>query len=491
MHYTPHLIVAALALTATTSTFAAAQNPDSEHAPAWGGFRGANGSGTAAGATLPEALDAAEQLVWKVALPTGYSSPIIGAGRVFATGHDGDKLVTLAFDEASGEVLWRRDVEFKGKRPGGNSYAAPTPATDGQRVFALFHHVGMVAYDVEGKELWRNALGAPYNIPHGLATSPLVHDGAVVLQLDQDGDSALVCLDAATGKERWRTVRDGALHSYATPALYTPSGGAPQIVVSGSYQVAGYSLATGAKIWWVSGAAWQSKAVPLFFEDLCIVSSFMPSSSEFGVPNLGQSFEQALADKDEDGNGVLERSEWKHDVMQQTWFIWDLDGDEKLDAREYAYLQSTQTAKGGLFAIDLEIEGQPLVGDVTETHVAWQNDGRRGLSDVVSPVLVGANLFVMKDGGILTAIDARTGKLGKQGRVGEPDDYYASPVAADGRILATSLSGQLSLLSGVDEWEVLSAAAVEGKVWSTPALAHGRVYVRAEKELFCFGAKDA
>lgn len=243
---------------------------------------------------------------------------------------------------------------------------------------------------------------------------------------------------------------------------------------------------TGARLWWISGAAWQSKCVPQFYEDLCLVSSFMPPSSEFGVPNLGQSFADALAEKDKDANGAIDREEWQHDVMQQTWFIWDLDGDNRLNAREYEYLQSTQTAKGGLFAIDLEVEGAPRRGDVTATHMAWQYDGRRGLSDVVTPLLVGGTVYVLEDGGLLTALDARTGEVGKQARVGEPDDYFASPVAAGDRLLTASLSGQLAVIACGAEWEVVSTAKVEGKVWATPALADGRLFVRAESQLSCF-----
>lgn len=488
------------------SVAAAASLPED---PAWGGFRGANGSGTAPAAALPAKLDVAAHLRWKAPVPKGYSSPVLAAGRLFTTGHeriappkvegavdpaapkppDRHKVFTVALDAESGKELWRAEVEFEGKRPGGNSFAAPTPATDGARVYALFHHVGMIAYDLDGKELWRNPLGAPYNIPHGLATSPLVVDGAVVLQLDQDGGSALVCLDAATGKERWRTAREGALHSYSTPALYRPKSGGPQVIVSGSYEVASYALETGAKLWWVTGTAWQSKAVPQFFEDLCIVSSYMPSSTEFKVPTLNQTYAEALAERDTDKSGTLERKEWDHEVMQQTWFIWDLDGDEALSEKEYDYLRSTQSAMGGLYAIDLEVEGKPLAGDVTATHMAWQIDGRRALSDVVSPVLVDGKLFLLKDPGIMTVVDARTGEVGKSERIGD-DEFYASPVAAGGRVLLASLSGQLSLLSGAAEWEVLTTAALDdvvGKVWSTPALAYGRVYVRSEGEVYCFG----
>jgi outer membrane protein assembly factor BamB len=479
----PLLILSLITVAPAAAREAAAAEPD---APAWGGFRGANASGTAAEAHLPAQLEVA----WEAALPSGYSSPVIAGGKVFATGRAANELFTVALDAATGKELWRGKVEFEGKRPGGNSFAAPTPATDGGRVFALFHHVGMVAYTVDGEELWRNTLGAPYNIPHGLATSPVVHGDVVLVQLDQDGGSALVCLEAATGKERWRTPRESALHSYATPVVHTLPGGAQQVIVSGSYQVEGYDLATGELRWWVTGLSWQSKAVPVFFEDFCIVSNYMPSSTEFNLPRMRQPFEEVLAERDADKDGTIGRKEWDDEALQQTWFIWDLDGNDLLDAKEYAYLQSTQTAIGGVLAIDLDIDGKPLAGDVTGSHVAWRYEGRRGLSDVVSPVLVGGNLFLLKEGGILTALDARTGEVGKQGRVGEPDQYFASPVAADGRILAASLSGQLAVIDASAEWEVLATQALEGKVWSTPALAHGRVYVRAEEKLYCLAQKD-
>ncbi|MEM9799425.1 MAG: PQQ-binding-like beta-propeller repeat protein [Planctomycetota bacterium] len=447
----------------------------------WGRFRGPNGLGLVEG-TLPETLDAVESLLWAVEIPAGYSSPIVVDGRVILTGATETHLVTLSLDEESGEEVWRREIEYDGKRPGANSSAAPTPATDGKRLFALFHHIGMVAYDLDGEELWNNDLGAPFNIPHGLATSPVLHERRILLQLDQDSGSALVCLDAETGDEVWRTPREGAAHSYSTPAIHAPEEGPAVAIVSGSYEISGYSVETGERLWWVTGSAWQAKAVPLVMGDLCLVSAFMPLSGEMGLPRVSGDFAAALEEHDANGNGMIERDEWDHDMMQQTWFIWDRDGDDALSESDFAYFASTQTAKGGLFAIRLGGKG-----DVTESHVAWTYDNRRALSDVITPLVVDDVVFLLRDGGFLTALDATSGEQLEDGRVGESDQYYASPVGAGGRMLVAGMSGMISVVDAAADWETIATITLEdaGRVWSTPALSDGRILVRGQQRLFC------
>ena len=473
------IYLSTLAVTLTVAHLALVAPSD----PDWGGFRGNHGSGTAPGATLPANLDLDSMLVWKSELPKGYSSPIVVGDRVFVTGVEGDRLLTLCLDAHTGELLWHRKEAFDGKRPGGNSSAAPTPASDGERIFTLFHHLGLIVYDIYGEELWRNDLGAPFNIPHGLSTSPVVHEGALLIQLDQDSESELICLDAVTGDIRWRTQREGAVHSYATPAVHQPEIGPAEVVVSGSYEIVAYSLESGERLWWVTGSAWQTKAVPLYHCGLWIVSAYMPLSGELGLPPMNASFEAAVAERDQDGDGLISKEEWPDKALGRTWFIWDRDGDDKLGPADYAYLISTQTAKGGVFAI--RAGGR---GDVTDTGIAWTYDNRRGVSDVVSPVVIDETLFLLKDGGLLTAIDVQTGEVGKSGRIGEPDQYYASPVAADGRLFSASLSGQLTLIDGEADWQVLSTTSVEaGRIWSSPALAHGRIYLRGQESLLCLG----
>jgi outer membrane protein assembly factor BamB len=449
--------------------------------PEWGGFRGNNSTGIAAHAELPDILDMETNLLWRTEIPRGYSSPTICGERVFITGADKEQLSTLCLDRWSGEVLWTASLPYDGKRPGANSPAAPSPVTDGERVYSVFHHAGLITYDMQGQELWRKDLGA-INIPHGLATSPLVYKGLLVQMIDQDTGSFLLGLDAASGEERWRTERNNVRHSYSTPTMYTPAEGEAQIIVSGSFQIAGYSLRDGSKLWWVDGGAWQTKAVPVVDGDLCIVNSFMLSTSEMGIPKFSGTFEELLELRDENGNGFLDREEWDHELIQQIWFILDLDGDSRLDSVDWDYALATTRALGGLFAIQLGGSG-----NVTDTHVRWFADDRRGLPDIPSPLVLDGTIYMIKRGGIFTALDAATGKVLQRGRVGESDAYYASPVAAGKRILLASQSGQLLILDADRGWEEVSAGSVDEEVWSTPALAGQHVLVRSLSALYCFG----
>ena len=100
-------------------------DPDQPDQPEWGGFRGNNGAGVAQSEQLPEALDPEGNLVWRTEVPSGYSSPTVAGERLFLTGAEGEALETICLDRHTGEVRWRREVPFDGKRPGANSPAAP------------------------------------------------------------------------------------------------------------------------------------------------------------------------------------------------------------------------------------------------------------------------------------------------------------------------------------------------------------------------------
>ena len=146
----------------------------------------------------------------------------------------------------------------------------------------------------------------------------------------------------------------------------------------------------------------------------------------------------------------------------------------------------SRRASGGLFAIDLGGEG-----DVTESHVSWRFPDRRGLPDCPSPLVMDDLLYLIKEGGLLTAVDTETGEVAKQGRVGESDQYFASPVGAGGRIVTASLGGKLAVLRAGRDWEVLSVVDLGEELWSTPAIAGGQVFVRTQEALWCFEELEA
>lgn len=457
--------------------------------PLWGGFRGNHGRGVSEETGLPAALDPEHGLKWRVDVPAGYSSPVVAGDDVFLTGalattegkKVSGKLVTLCLDTATGATRWRHELEFSGTQPGNGNCAAPTPATDGKIVVALFHHFGLVAYDVAGKELWRRPMG-PFVIPHGMSGSPVLEDGLVLVQADQNQGSYLTALDAATGVQRWRADRAGFSHSYATPAVHRPAEGPAQVIVSGALQITSYALASGEKLWWFDGTCRQTKGVPVLDGGRCYVKAYLRPASEMHMGGIDLDFAKLLTQHDRDEDGKLSRDEFGQPRMHELWSDLDQDGDELLNAEEWELAMSSP--RGGLFA--LENTGK---GDVTSSSLVWRVDDRRCLSGVTSPVIVGSMMFLLGEGGLLTSLSVTDGKILKQERMGEPDKYYASPVAADGKLYLASLGGLLTVVRAVPDWEVLATHALEeAEIWATPALAGKAVFVRSTEALYCFVA---
>ncbi|MFG0318639.1 MAG: PQQ-binding-like beta-propeller repeat protein [Planctomycetota bacterium JB042] len=444
----------------------------------WSRFRGPNGEGVAE-ASLPAALSKEENLRWRTEVPPGYSSPVLTDDAIFLTAADGVALLTICLDRETGEERWRRAApkELESPHAGVNSPVSPTPATDGENVFVFFERFGLVSYDAAGEERWRREMG-PYKTPYGLAASPILVDDRLVLLCDQDVDSFLLAVDAATGEERWRTPRVGVTHGFSTPIVRTADDGTRELIVSGSYEVAGYDAATGARRWWVTGMAWQAKSVPVLDGDVLYVHSWMAAPSELGVPKVTMEWSEARETYDADEGGTLSRAEAKDLGIVPVWFLYDLDKSGELDATEWAFVRARSFAESGLYAIRLGGEG-----DLTEDAILWR--AKRSLPNIPSPLLHGGFLYLLKEGGILSALDPADGSTAKSERV-EGTGYFASPVAAGDRLLLASHEGTLTVLSAGADFEVVSVGELEEEIWATPAISGRHVFVRTQRALYCF-----
>lgn len=455
-------------------------------APLWTRFRGPNGTGVHPTASLPAAVAPdAETLRWRRDTPPGYSSPVLTEDAVVITGHEGCFLFTIAVDRRTGDVLWRRECPAELERPHANvnTPCSPTPVTDGENVVVYHPPFGLVSYDGLGKERWRFPL-EELNVAYGAGTSPVLFEGTVLLQADQDTGSYLLALDAETGEERWRVDRPGITHGFSSPTVHDPGDGPARAIVSGSYRVGAYDLATGDRAWWVTGMAWQAKSLPIVGADRVYVHSWMASPTELGTKEITQTWEEATAELDGDGDGLVSKEEAASLELGRIWFLYDLDQDDALDEEEWGYALARATAGNGLFAIDPGGEG-----DVTDTHVRWS--WRRSLPNVPSPLLLDGVLYVLKEGGILTALDAETGETLKAGRIeGALDGYFASPVAAGGELLVASHEGLVARLKAGPEWEVLDVADFEAEIWATPAIAEDGLYLRTQEAMFAFDAPE-
>jgi outer membrane protein assembly factor BamB len=265
----------------------------------WPQFRGTEARGVATDSRLPDRWSATENIEWKRDLPgRGWSSPIVWESRVFLTtvvntgeteapkkglyfGGDRPKppesehqWKVLCLDLQNGERLWERQVHQGTPETPihlKSSYASETPVTDGQRVYCYFGNLGVFCFDMEGNELWRKPIAAhAMRFGWGTAASPVLHDGVLYLVNDNEEESYLLALDAATGEERWRTPRDEK-SNWATPFVWRNSQRV-EIVTPGTGQVRSYDL-QGNLLWSLQGMSSITIATPFADNDLLYISS--------------------------------------------------------------------------------------------------------------------------------------------------------------------------------------------------------------------------
>lgn len=457
--------------------------------PAWDRFRGPNGGGVIEAKDLPDEIDVAKNLKWKIEMPPGFSSPILWDDRIYLTAHEDGNLFTIAVARSNGKILWKQGApkNLPGKPKGPNSPVSPTPSADADgNVYAFFANYGLVSYDRTGKERWRHEV-PPINNPYVAGASPIVYRDTLIMVVDQDTDSYLLALNARDGKVKWKQARKGVTHSFSTPIIWEPKGGKhpAQVLVSGSFRVTGYDIATGAPLWWASGMAWQAKTHPVIGDDDTLyIHSWMADLNQLGVKT--DPWEKVLeqADTDKDGKLTAKEGGALSKELQGLFFLFDLNKDGFLDQEEWQMQRDRNTARNGLYAIRLAPGAK---GDLTETHVKWRYD--KSLGNLPSPLLYRNVLYVLKEGGILTALNPEDGKVLKQGRVeGAVDGYAASPIAADGKIYLASQKGKISILEPGADWKVRGKVTdLQEDLWATPAIAaDGRIYVRTQAALYCF-----
>ncbi len=218
----------------------------------WPRWRGPDGSGLSAGSPLPERWSTTDRVAWSVPIPgEGASSPVVRGKAVFLTSarERGTVRIVHRLDLETGAIRWSGEIDDPDpeRTSALTGHAAPTPAVDASRVVAFFGNAGVVAYDLEGKRLWRTSLGA-FDTELGIASSPILWGDLVIVVADHDGESFLAGLDAASGRIRWKTPRPGLARSWSTPIV-----AAGELVVNAQDELRGYDPGSGRELWKVTG----------------------------------------------------------------------------------------------------------------------------------------------------------------------------------------------------------------------------------------------
>ena len=454
----------------------------------WSQFRGPNGSGVSTTTGLPEAFGPSKNVIWKTALPAGHSSPVLTEDRLFVTAHTSDKLLVISLDRKTGKILWQREAPRaqQGRLQNVNGPASPTPVTDGSNVYVFFQDYGMLSYDRDGKERWKLPLG-PFNMFYGFGASPILVDDKVILPVDQDHPTSyLIAVDKNSGKVRWKVDRPIVISGYSTPIVYQPKQGPKQIVIPESFQLSAYSVADGKRVWWVRGLACEMKSIASQDGEYLYINGWGFPQNQPGQQVPTVPFEEGLARYDKDKDRHITKAEAtgaeKMDkILNAAFEAFDMNRDEKLDAKDWEVFRAMLASENGLLAIKMGGEG-----DQTETAVRWRY--QKPVPQVPSTLLYKGVLYMINDSGILLSFNPATGEVLKQGRLhGAIDKYFSSPVAADDKVFLIGQGGQVSVLKAGGDWQVLAVNELDDECFATPAIADGRIYIRTRSALYAFG----
>lgn len=448
----------------------------------WSQFRGPNGSGVDSAAGYPVAFSPTNNVVWKVAMPYGQSSPVVAGGHVYLTASEGARRLTICLDAATGRELWRRDITPSRRQDAfhANDPASPTAAADEDGVVVFFADFGLAAYTPDGKDRWTLPLG-PFKSFYGMAGSPVLTGDLVVMLCDQRSGSFLIALDRKTGARRWRRERPEAVEGWATPIVFRPATGTKdtELIVLGSTRLEAFASETGEPRWWMPLGSSGSMGTPVVSGDTIFVSTL--GSTEPALP----AFDGYLQKLDTNKDRRLSASEFRVDKEMGEHFGWiDADGDDVITEKEWNATRDLALGDYGTIAV----RPAGARGKLDASAVRWRF--QKNLPYIPAPLIYQDVLYLVKTGGIITSLDPATGRSLKEGRsLDALGEYYASPVAADGKVFLANAEGKITVLKASPQWEVLGVNDLGDEIHSTPALSGGRLYVRTRGSIYCFGAR--
>jgi outer membrane protein assembly factor BamB len=464
----------------------------------WPQFRGPNCSGHAAkGQDPPVEFGLKEKVIWKTPVLSGHSSPCIWGDKIFLTGFDKEKkeLQVFCLDRISGNIQWNRVVPTEQIEELERicSPAQATPAADGERFYIHFGSYGILCYDFVGNQKWKVPLPIPSTKKYGAASSPIVVGNLVILNRDELNDPYLLGVDRQTGKTVWKQVQPSRALNYSTPIVW-----GEQLVVHRAYGVVAHKVANGTRVWSVSINTYGT-STPVIGNNVLFVGACTPRGEPVQLPKLPD-FKIVIEKYDKNGDNKISNRELPLDLkisdrpeianVEETkspirWWLQriDLNKDSLIDQTEwkgFSDLGLAVSKEHGLVAIRLGGKG-----DVTSTHVLRQE--KRFIPEVPSPLYHDGRVYMIKDGGTVSCMDAKTEKLLYRERLGAAGLYCSSPIYADGRIYIASRKGIITVFKVGDTLEVLAKNDLKEQIFATPAIVDNKLYVRTVKHMYAFG----
>ncbi|BDC48804.1 hypothetical protein F183_A11200 [Bryobacterales bacterium F-183] len=438
----------------------------------WSRFRGPNGSGIATGnSSYPIEFARDRNMLWRTPVRPGKSSPVLTDRHLFLTAFDDQTLYTQCFDRATGKLLWERGEPLAHKLGTNalNHPAAISPVTDGSNVYVFFKDLGLLSYTPAGKLRWRVPLG-PFTNSQGLGAAPILARDMIILQVDQLEDSYLAAFAIKDGKQRWKVAREES-ESWGTPLLWKGD----TIVTVGANQIGGHRITDGKRVFTFPGASPSMVASPILDDANNILYAF-----GYGYAT-SLPFERLLERSDKNKDGKLSPDEYGTLNVLRAAGQYMGNRDGTVTAHEWDLWNRHVQGPSGLIALDLK-PAQP--------KLLWRYE--KGFDSVIpSPLLHAGILYSVRNGGILTAFDVRTGEVTKTARIpGALGGYAASPTFAAGHLYICSEEGKVAVLKPGPQWDLVQLNDLKEDIFATPAFSRGVIFIRTAEALYAFGLKN-
>ncbi len=397
----------------------------------WDRWRGPNNDGISQATNVPIRWGQTENVQWRFPLlGEAASTPVVWEDNIFLTSTEGDALVLMCIS-TEGEELWKRTIARGNRvvRRGEGNFAAPSPVTNGEHVWAFFGTGDLVCYDFQGNEIWHTNLAKRYgrfNLYFVMATTPLLDKDRLYMQLIHSGAWLVLALDKMTGEEIWKHKRksdatEECEHAYTSPILYRDAE-REYLVVHGADYVTAHSLEDGSEIW------------------------------RCGDLNPKRNYNYTLR------------------------FVASPVATEGL-------IVVPSAKNGPVVGIDPAAQG-----DVTNSK--WQRwKLRQGTPDVPSPLIHDGLVYLCRENGDLICLDAETGQQLYRERT-HRHRHRASPVYANGYIYLTSRDGVITVVKAGREFEVVASNSMGETIAASPVITNKALYLRSYEALYAIGEKE-
>ncbi len=467
----------------------------------WPQFRGPNSSGIAQGPAGPINFGPGQNEVWHVPLGPGHSSPCIVGDVIYVTTFAADRqqFGIVCLNRADGTIRWQRELQVERVERGHPSFnpASSSPAADQERVVAYFGSYGLICFDKSGKKQWERRMPLTKSYA-GNATSPAILGDQVILYRGNYVDHFLLSLDKRTGEELWRVDQTetftGEMACTACPIV-----AGDQLIVHTARALQAFDLASG-KRRWVVKCATTATSTPILAGQEVIVAA----CNKLGEPALRPafpSFEELLDKHDRDKDQQISRDEFP-----KLWIFHRPEGieapqngatvrferadrnrDREIDAQEWrdqlAGIEKfrSQYNTHGILAVPLNSQGVLDEDDIRVLET-------QGIPEVPSPLCDGQYVYLVKNGGVLTCLDLKSGKRLHRVRTRGRGTHYASPLIAGKHLYTVAGDGRISVLTLGPKPKLLATNDMQENVYASPAMVDGTLYVRTHSALYAFRA---